>query len=761
MRLYWIKVISFYFFFITIYFQIVNDAYSQNAEKYWVFFKDKGQSLRKPVDDLTTIKNRITSRALKRRRKVLKADQLFDYADLPIREGYVNQLKKDGFVAIAESRWLNAVSIRIAPYQITKLKSYSFIEKIQKVKYYKRKPTPLPKDHAIPFSIFDPSDYQLDYGESLTQNALMHVPKVHELGINGTDVIIGMLDTGFNYDLHSAFADIIVLDEYDFIHQDQRTQNEPTEDSWQQHDHGTMVLATIGAFQEGDLIGPAYRAKYLLAKTEDNSNEDIIEEDYWIAGLEWLEKKGADIVSSSVGYNDWYTFEQLDGNTALTTYAADIAVKKGMLVVNSMGNEGNKPGSIIAPADGDSVVSVGAVTAENILSHFSSIGPTADGRIKPDVVALGNGVRTVAPNSFGKFMTSNGTSFACPLVAGVAALILSSHPELTPMQVRETLRMTADRAHDPNNEYGWGLVNALDAVLYHGMVFSNRPDIQQIEAGKKIINIKIVSINGINPDSVHIHFSVTPDSFVKYPLVPTGVVHEFGGQFALDRFDEIAYFYFSAVDSAGIRRFHPFGAPIVLFTTEGEVKDDSQIPKSFYLYPNYPNPFDILTTITYDLPSANHVLFKIYNFQGQLIRTLVNEYQLPGSYSVQWDGLNSEGRPVVDGVYEIRFCAGQFTAHRVLDLIRTTLLLQNHPNPFNTYTIIQYKLLRPGKVKLRIFNLIGQLVKVLVDDFQKIDTYKITWHGRDSKDRYVSSGVYFYELETDNIRTMKKMMILR
>ena len=655
-------------FCMAVFYQISSNAYSQNTEKYWVFFKDKGfGSLEKSTPNLSILEKEITPRALKRRSKVLKPDRLFDDTDLPVCEEYINRLKKDGFILITESRWLNAVSVLVAPNQFTTLKAYSFVDRLQKVSRYERKPQPFVKERELVHPRFEPGNHQLDYGASFTQNALMHVPEVHDLGINGTGVIIGMLDTGFNYRQHSAFVHINVIDEYDFINQDNTTRNEAGEDSSYQDDHGTQTLATVGAFQQGSLIGPAYQADYLLAKTEYSNMENIIEEDYWVAGLEWLEKNGADIVSSSLGYTDWYTFEQMDGNTAITTRAADIAVKKGVVVINSMGNEGNKPGSIIAPADGDSVISVGAVTAENILSSFSSVGPTADQRVKPDVVAMGTWVHLVAPHSTGGFTYANGTSFACPLVSGVTALILSAHPELTPMQVRDALRETADQANNPNNEYGWGLVNALDAILYHGMVFSNRPSIQQGEARSKIIQIKILSKNGIHPDSVNIFFCVMPDSFVKYSLFQTGEAHEFGGEFALNHFGEFVAFYFSAVDSAGIRRLHPYDAPNTVFSTEGDV---IQIPTSFHLY-------------------------------------------------------------------------------------------QNYPNPFNHWTIIQYNLLKPGKVKLRIYNVLGQLVKELIDTNQMAGIYKIVWDGRDRAGGFASSGVYIYEVQTDDIRKMKKMMLLR
>ncbi len=205
------------------------------------------------------------------------------------------------------------------------------------------------------------------------------------------------------------------------------------------------------------------------------------EEDLWVAGLEWEERLGADIVSSSLGYNNWYTYANMDGQTATTTKAAKVAARKGVLVVNAMGNEGNyqdarthTTGTMIAPADADSIVSVGAVDSGLRIASFSSTGPTADGRVKPEVVAQGVSDYVVSGTS--GYQVGSGTSFSTPLTAGVAALVLSAHPTLTPMQVRDRLTSTARALYDssngivsqPNNFFGWGILDALKAVGFNG-----------------------------------------------------------------------------------------------------------------------------------------------------------------------------------------------------------------------------------------------------------------------------------------------------
>ena len=205
----------------------------------------------------------------------------------------------------------------------------------------------------------------------------------------------------------------------------------------------------------------------MLAKTEDSRSETPIEEDYWVEGIEWADSLGAQIVSSSLGYTDWYTFADMDGKTAVTTLAADRAAKLGIVIVTANGNERrNSWGHVIAPADGDSVIAVGAVTSSGSLSSFSSPGPTYDGRIKPEVCAQGTSTFCARNSSNTAYGYSSGTSLSTPLVAGVAALLLEAHPEWTPMQLREALMMTASNPSAPNNDYGWGIVNVLAALDY-------------------------------------------------------------------------------------------------------------------------------------------------------------------------------------------------------------------------------------------------------------------------------------------------------
>ncbi len=441
----------------------------KQVAKYWFFFVDKGPaSLHKSA--LLSAESSLLPKAKARRLKVSSQGALVDYTDLAVWQPYVDDLRRRGVVLVNVSKWLNAVSAFADEDQLRLLSGLPCISRYQPVGKFHRERfqqgASMEKPSLPSFS------HELDYGLSLVQNELMAVPQVHDLGFYGQGVLIALLDTGFRLN-HEAFSQLDVLAKYDFINKDSIVENESGQDLPSQDHHGSIVLSIIAGYAASNLIGPAFGASFLLAKTEDVSSETPIEEDYWIAAAEWADSLGADIISSSLGYIDWYEYADMNGDTAPITIAADLAAKKGILVVVAAGNEGNAPWHYIsAPADGDSVVAVGAVSSSGIVAAFSSRGPSADGRIKPDVMAMGVSTRCIAVANSQEIGSSyasvNGTSAACPLAAGAAALILCAHPQLTPMQVRESLWRTADRAPDPDNTYGYGLVNALTALSFWG-----------------------------------------------------------------------------------------------------------------------------------------------------------------------------------------------------------------------------------------------------------------------------------------------------
>jgi serine protease AprX len=446
-------------------------AFAQQPQRYWITLRDRG-----PHAELSKVSAQalgISDHALWRRAKVLPADKLIDELDLPVNQEYLDQLQASGIKIRSTSRWFNAVSAELTPIQQSRVSSLPFVASIGPVAVFVRH-EPEIATSAAPRSLSkSATTADLNYGLSLTQLSNINVVAVHNLGINGTGVVIGMLDDGFNnHKIHPALKNMKIIAEYDFVQKDSNTSVAPGEDPGQ-GGHGESTLSTIGGFDNGNLIGPAYGASFILAKTEVDSTETIVEEDYWVAGLEWEERLGAEVVSSSLGYIDWYKYSDMNGHTAITTKAALVASKKGVLVVNALGNEYHFQagvGTMIAPADADSIVSVGAVGSDGTIAYFSSIGPTFDGRIKPEVVA--QGVNVFVAGGTGGYQFSNGTSFSTPLTAGVAALVLSAHPTWTPMQVRNMLMQTTKPLYDatagmnahPNNYFGWGMVDALKAV---------------------------------------------------------------------------------------------------------------------------------------------------------------------------------------------------------------------------------------------------------------------------------------------------------
>jgi subtilisin family serine protease len=315
------------------------------------------------------------------------------------------------------------------------------------------------------------SNLPIDYGSSFGQLEQINVPAIHDRGLHGEGVLIAVFDTGFRNLRHEVFRRLRILDRRDFVNGDRNVGNNRDRGDG---DHGTRVLSVLGGFAEGELVGPAYGATFLLAKTEDTESETPVEEDNWAAAAEWAEARGADVISSSLGYLDFdspfpdYSFEDMDGATAVTTIVAQMAAERGVVVVVSAGNQGfdSAHNTLGAPADGELVLSIGAVDSFGARADFSSVGRTADGRIKPDVMAQGVLVRTADPRTRDRYTLSDGTSFSCPLAAGVAALVLQAHPDWSVDRVRRAMRSTADGATHPDRLMGWGVLDALKAVTF-------------------------------------------------------------------------------------------------------------------------------------------------------------------------------------------------------------------------------------------------------------------------------------------------------
>ena len=443
----------------------LRSASAGDNQLVWVYLTDKGDVSGR----LNDARRKLSSRALERRAKRGSgADVRYD--DIPPLPAYVQAIRERAPRVRHVSSWFNAVSVEASSDQIAELARLPFVTRLDAVGRFTkgaeepmvsmRRGTPLSTDsYARP----------PDYGSSFGQLEQINVPALHDLGLSGAGVVIAVFDTGFRNLRHEALGHLSILTRWDFVNGDSTVGNNRDRGDGS---HGGIVLSVIGGYAPGELIGPAYGATFILAKTENTESETPIEEDNWVAATEWAEAWGADVISTSLGYLDFdapfggYTPDDLDGETAVTTRAAQMAAERGVVVVASAGNGGFQPNinTLGAPADAKLVLSIGAVDSFGVRADFSSVGRTADGRIKPDVMAQGVLVKGIDPAATDQYVLADGTSFACPLTAGVVALLLEAHPEWTVQRVRAALRSTASNASTPTRLMGWGIVDGLAAL---------------------------------------------------------------------------------------------------------------------------------------------------------------------------------------------------------------------------------------------------------------------------------------------------------
>ncbi len=400
-----------------------------------------------------------------------------DSTDLPLSAAYLDSIASVPNVTIfSKSKWLNQVLIRTNdPAAITKIRSFSFVRKTQKVANNSSAPLPVDKfkESAVPvddFSVFGSQssaavngNQSLNYGNSLAQIRIHEGEFLHKRGYTGQGVEMAVMDAGFrSYLTNPAFDSVRlqnrILGTWDFV-ANHASVNED-------HDHGANCFSIIAANRPGAIVGSAPHAKFWLFRTEDVASESPVEEQNWIAAAEFADSAGAKMFSTSLGYNDFddpslnYNYAKRDGNTAMITRAADLAARKGILVMNSAGNFGDQPNEnrfVLVPADGDSVVAVGAVDVNGVIGNFSSGGPNSAGRLKPNIVSVG--VRTVFANTAGNPVTGDGTSYSNPNVAGLFACLWQAFPEKTNMQIIDAVQRSADRFHNPDARYGYGIPN--------------------------------------------------------------------------------------------------------------------------------------------------------------------------------------------------------------------------------------------------------------------------------------------------------------
>lgn len=450
----------------------LNELFSskENSEmvKVWVDFTDKGNN----VDYLLQNPHIYLTLKSIERRNLRGVYPVVDFSDLPVYEPYISEIKANGGVIVQKSKWFNSISVYLTKVQAQLIAELPFVRNLSPVARLRVTSSLEQIQTEIPGVLTTSKrGNSIDYGNSLQQAEIVNLPPLHNQGLTGRGITIAVMDAGFNMLNHESFDSLSVLHTWDFVNNDPDVGNGTDSGDGT---HGTMVLSVLAGYKPGKLVGPAYGASYLLAKTENTDSETPLEEDNWIAAAEWADSLGADITSTSLIYLDFdppyqsYTWQDMDGNTAKITIGAGFAVKKGIAVFNAVGNYGFNPdrNTLGAPADGDSVISIGGVNSAGIISTFSSVGLTIDGRIKPDVLAMGTAVYCAFPMSTDFYTNASGTSLSCPMIAGIAALLLENQPGLTPIQLRGKLRETASNS-SPDRIYGWGIVNGLSALEYN------------------------------------------------------------------------------------------------------------------------------------------------------------------------------------------------------------------------------------------------------------------------------------------------------
>ena len=432
--------------------------------RYLIAFTDKNGTpyqLNAPAAYLST-------RAIERRSRRQIA---IDSTDLPVNADYVNAVLQTGNVQLRYTlRWTNqAVIATNDDDALLKIQQLPFVRTL--VKSANRLSAPgerRKRDSVSTARIMGTTD--IDYGSAYTQIHLHEGEYLHNKNLKGNGMLIAVLDGGFpSVNNNRAFTWLRNNQKITYT----RNFTDGTADVYDYSDHGTHCLSILAANLPGEITGTAPEAAYVLLRTEEAGAEQPIEESNWAAGVELADSLGVDVISSSLGYNTFddpqydHTYAQLDGHSLAITQAAARAVRKGMIVVNSAGNEGETSWKyLLAPADADSVLTVGAVTSQGQVANFSSYGPTADGRIKPDVAAMGVGTALVTTD--GTITGGNGTSYACPVLAGLVTCLWQAFPRRSNLEIVQAVKACSSQYPARDNRMGYGIPNfhaAYDTLL--------------------------------------------------------------------------------------------------------------------------------------------------------------------------------------------------------------------------------------------------------------------------------------------------------
>jgi len=507
--------------------------------RFMVFLADKtstGYTIENPEAFLS-------ARAIERREK---QGILITEDDLPVSENYVSQISDLGVSVFFRSRWMNSLLVQTDSSSIADIAALSFVDSIQYIAKgprlsHESVPFEIPETFKTPQSVSATTDIQL---------AMLHADSMHNDGYLGEGMYIAILDAGFpGVNEYKPFehihAENRLIAYKDFV----TNSGNPFIYTSSANAHGTSVLSTIAMDYGEEVQGIAPKANFILCVTEDVSSEYRIEEYNWLLGAEFADSAGADVINASLGYSTFndtsmnYTQEQLDGETAVVTWAATKAASKGMIVVVSGGNSGNKSWKYVTPpGDAEAILVVGSVNAQGERASFSSVGPTSDGRIKPDVMALGSPATVFDGSGYPDKVTfGSGTSFSSPLIAGFAAAIWQANPEWTSQEVINAIKYSGNYALSPNVEMGYGIPDYRLAVANNTLsvsdIFENKLKVfpNPFHEGKinidlkgvgneRFIDLVITDIKGASLINQRIEISNAGDKYeIDFPAVCNGI----------------------------------------------------------------------------------------------------------------------------------------------------------------------------------------------------------------------------------------------
>jgi len=464
-------------FSVFIYFLPVRPLHSQEARMYRLHLKDKGNttfSLSKPEDFLS-------EKSIQRR---IRQNLPVDSVDLPLDPNYLNAIAETGATVRTYSKWVKTVVVQLSDSDVlSRLGKLPFVDSLYCV-WSGALPVESESEDDMPLARNSEQNTLNSYGYGFAQIALNNGHLLHQAGFRGKGMTIAVLDGSFTN-----------ADNVDFFNREQIKEvksfsHDTTDPLREGSDHGTRVLSCMLSNKSGEFVGTAPEADYYLLRTEVADEEYPVEEDYWVAALEYADSAGVDVVTGSLGYSTFYdsnmnhTQSQLDGNSIPISRAANLAASRGLLLFVSAGNDGDKSwGKINFPADAENIITVGSVSDDSIRSAFSSHGYTADNRIKPDLMA--QGFEACVVGSSGEISYANGTSFSTPIMAGLAACLWEALPDLDSFAMLRLLRETANRFQNPDSLMGYGIADVFKAYL------QQKTDIQPIFASADLVYISV------------------------------------------------------------------------------------------------------------------------------------------------------------------------------------------------------------------------------------------------------------------------------